>query len=97
MNPTVMKFGGTSVEDTAAHQRLAAIVNERIDRLPVVVVSALRGVTDALLQSVNSASQGDPEAGMALLDPHLDRHNVIAEDLLGGEDREEINRTVQEA
>ncbi len=92
-----MKFGGTSVEDTAAHQRLAAIVNERIDRLPVVVVSALRGVTDALLQSVNSASQGDPEAGMALLDPHLDRHNVIAEDLLGGEDREEINRTVQEA
>ncbi len=98
MNPTVLKFGGTSVEDTAAHRRLAAIIGARMHNRPVVVVSALRGVTDALLQSVQAASGGDPDAGMALLDPQLDRHNVIAGDLLDLEsDRSEIEQTVAEA
>jgi aspartate kinase len=35
----VTKFGGTSVEDAAAIERLRAIVQERLDQRPVVVVS----------------------------------------------------------
>ena len=44
----VMKFGGTSVEDAAALQRLAAIVADRKAENPVVVVSAMAKVTDRL-------------------------------------------------
>jgi aspartate kinase len=45
----VVKFGGTSVGDAAAIQRTAEIVKSRIDRDPIVVVSALGGATNALL------------------------------------------------
>ncbi|MDR0786498.1 MAG: lysine-sensitive aspartokinase 3, partial [Gemmatimonadota bacterium] len=48
MRPIVMKFGGTSVEDSAALSRLGEIVRNRGAEHPVVVVSALRGVTDSL-------------------------------------------------
>src|SRR5438445_72662 len=46
----VLKFGGTSVADAAALRRLAGLVRhaQRTTR-PIVVVSALAGVTDALL------------------------------------------------
>jgi len=42
----VMKFGGTSVEDAAAIQRLIGIVQGRLGAQPVLVVSALAKVTD---------------------------------------------------
>jgi len=97
MGPIVMKFGGTSVENTAAMERLSGIVRDRLDRHPVVVVSALRGMTDALLQAVRRASEGNEEGGMKLLQPELDRHLEIADDLLGGEDADAIRMAVREA
>ena len=48
--PLVLKFGGTSVDDRDALERLAEIVRSRLAAQPVVVVSAMRGVTDALLE-----------------------------------------------
>ena len=45
----VMKFGGTSVEDAAAIERVLAVVQAGLARHPVVVVSAMARVTDALL------------------------------------------------
>jgi len=97
MGPMVLKFGGTSVEDSSALQRLTRIVADRFEAQPVVVVSALRGMTDALLQCVRSAAEGDPEGGMATLDPQLARHVEIAKELLAGSDRDEIERRVREA
>jgi aspartokinase len=41
-----MKFGGTSVGSAERIRGVAARVRERLDRQPVVVVSALSGVTD---------------------------------------------------
>ena len=38
----VMKFGGTSVEDARAIERVAAIVKDRLPQKPVVVVSVSR-------------------------------------------------------
>jgi aspartate kinase len=93
----VLKFGGTSVEDADALRRLAGIVGDRLAGRPVVVVSALRGLTDALLQSVRSASDGDPEGGMAILAPQLARHVQISAELLNGPDRGEIEMAVDEA
>ena len=50
MNSIVMKFGGTSLEGATAFQNAARIVAERIERRPVVVVSAMARFTDALNQ-----------------------------------------------
>jgi aspartate kinase len=97
MGPIVMKFGGTSVEDVPAMERLCGIVGARLDARPVVVVSALRGVTDALLQSVRVAVDADPEAAMAGLEPQLDRHTVMAGVLLEGEDRAAVETGVADA
>ncbi len=93
----VMKFGGSSVEDAAALSRLAAIVRDRLDRQPVVVVSALRGVTDSLLQGVRLSSQGDPDAAIALIEPHLDRHIAIADELLDEREAAVIHHTIADA
>src|SRR5438132_479717 len=76
--PTVLKFGGTSVEDTAACARLAGFVRAHGGPRPVVVVSALAGVTDALLGCAG-------EGALRAFDPHLERHREIARRLLGPE------------
>ena len=55
--PTVMKFGGTSVSDARAFENVAQIVAARIQLEPVVVVSAMSGVTDALLASTLIAAE----------------------------------------
>jgi aspartate kinase len=78
----VLKFGGTSVEDAAAFARVVDIVRRHGGRRPVVVVSALAGVTDALLQAASVAAGGDPEAAMRLLEPQFARHAEIARRLL---------------
>lgn len=46
----VLKFGGTSVGSPGAFRSAAAIVEGAVQRDPVVVVSALSGVTDDLLR-----------------------------------------------
>jgi aspartate kinase len=45
----VCKFGGTSVQDAPAIRRLAEIIRDRLPERPLLVVSALAGVTDELL------------------------------------------------
>src|SRR5690242_14084741 len=48
---TVAKFGGTSIQDSAAFARVAQIVKAKQRGPLVVVVSAMSGVTDALIAS----------------------------------------------
>src|SRR2546425_9923742 len=74
--PTVLKFGGTSVEDAAACARVAGIVRAHGGSRPVVGVSALAGVADALLGCVRGG-------GLRAFDTHLERHREIAPRLLG--------------
>jgi aspartate kinase len=71
----VMKFGGTSVADRAAIERLISIVRAARRRRssrratdwrgPVVVVSALGGATDRLLGVAADAGAGDVEGAQA--------------------------------
>lgn len=58
----IMKFGGTSVADAGRVLAVAEIVRAHLDRAPVVVVSALAGVTDLLVAAVDAARRGDREA-----------------------------------
>jgi aspartate kinase len=54
----VMKFGGTSVESAAAIERVASIIKDRLDRHPVVVVSAMGQTTNKLLAVAADAVAG---------------------------------------
>ncbi len=65
-NIRVLKFGGTSVADRAAFQRAVEIVRANRTSKVVVVVSAMSGVTDALI-AVNN------------LEEHFERHLEVAQ------------------
>jgi len=71
----VMKFGGTSVESAEAIERVTGIVKFRLDRRPVVVVSAMGKTTNRLLKIANLAVAGQRDAAlgelMSLRDFHL--------------------------
>ena len=79
----VMKFGGTSVEDSSAIDRAAKIVAGRRERLPVVVVSAMSKVTDQLLAAGQAAGAGDPGRALELSRGLRERHYSTAGELLG--------------
>ena len=57
-----MKFGGTSVGSAERIRALADRVKERRDQRPVVVVSALSGITDLLIRGARLALERDPGA-----------------------------------
>jgi aspartate kinase len=89
----VMKFGGTSVKDPEAIQRLAAIVAGEQARTgtPVVVVSAMSGITDQLLDAVAAVERGDAEGASRKVAAMRDRHRAAAEALLtSGDVRDEV-------
>ena len=68
----VMKFGGTSVESAEAIARVAGIVRARLDRKPVVVVSAMGKTTNKLLAIAADAVAGE-------LKPALNKLNDLRE------------------
>jgi aspartate kinase len=70
----VMKFGGTSVEDAAAIDRSCNIVAERLSRRPLVVVSALSGATNGLLEAGSYAARGEFGKAMTIADRLEYRH-----------------------
>ena len=70
----VMKFGGTSVKDADAMDRACGIVVDRLDRNPLVVVSAMSGVTRALLEAATLAGSGSFGESMTIVDRVRDRH-----------------------
>ncbi len=73
----VMKFGGTSVEDESAIERAAHIVRGRQRERPVVVVSALAGVTDALQEMSWLAASGHVRAALKELRKLRRRHLLV--------------------
>ena len=81
----VVKFGGTSVGDAAAIERAAAIVRTRLDRHPLVVVSAMAGVTNALLALAEQATQGQLIGALLAVESLRTRHLDQAERLLAGD------------
>jgi aspartate kinase len=78
-----MKFGGTSVMDSEAIDRACHIVRGRLDRKPVVVVSAMAKVTDTLLAMGRAAGSGDRDKALELSRGLRERHYNTAGELLG--------------
>lgn len=79
----VMKFGGTSVQDSTAIQRAADIVKSRLSEKPAVVVSAMAKVTDQLLAMARAAGNGDRKTALELSRALRERHYNTAGELLG--------------
>lgn len=82
-----MKFGGTSVGDVAAFERVFHVVSSQIERHPVVVVSAMTKVTDALIAAFDTARSGDSNAAFDCLTPHFERHQTVADRFIAETDR----------
>jgi aspartokinase/homoserine dehydrogenase 1 len=80
--PHVHKFGGASLADSAAVRRAVEIIQNHRREPTVVVVSAMAGVTDALLGVAQQAESGDERALAALIGQLRTRHVEVARTLL---------------
>jgi aspartate kinase len=83
----VQKFGGTSVADPVAIRRLIEIVRTaraRDGRGPAVVVSAMSGVTDALLAIAAAAGSAPADDALARVEQLRQRHVAAASELVSG-------------
>jgi len=77
----VHKFGGSSVADADCFRRVADIIESQKGPRQGVVLSACKGVTDALLRLVTLAEARD-ESYLPQLTLLRERHALIAETLL---------------
>ena len=82
---TILKFGGTSVADAAAFTRVVTIVRRHGGPRPVVVVSALAGMTDALFAGAAAGADGDVARAGRIVADQLDRHAGVGRSLLSGD------------
>lgn len=80
-----MKFGGTSVQNEEAINRVISIVKARLRERPVVVVSALAKVTRLLVQIAEEAENGSREAVKRDLEALRLRHIELCGALLQGD------------
>lgn len=83
----VHKFGGSSVADAQCMERVAHILEQDPHRRMAVVLSACRGVTDAMLHLVAAAERQETTID-AQLEAVRQRHIGIAETLLNDLDRQ---------
>ena len=85
----VLKFGGTSVGDAEAIARTGRIVSTRVDQGggAVVVVSALAGVTNALIALAEQAAKGHLIGALGAVEGLRSRHMEQATILLGEGER----------
>ncbi len=96
----IMKFGGTSVADQGAVERLISIVRAQRQadaqqeggdaRGPIVVVSALSKVTDRLLGIAANAGAGDIEGAQTNLRELRQRHTTISKVVTDPVQREQV-------
>jgi bifunctional aspartokinase / homoserine dehydrogenase 1 len=79
----VMKFGGTSVGDATCIARVAEIVAKasRVGPL-VVVVSAMSGVTNRLIEAATFSETGDRERATELLEALREQHFAALKTLI---------------
>jgi bifunctional aspartokinase / homoserine dehydrogenase 1 len=80
-----MKFGGTSVGSAEAMAQVADIVEDELrdGHQVAVVVSAMSGVTDMLIESVQKAIQGDKWGYLSISQDIRDKHEDTIDELIG--------------
>lgn len=75
----VMKFGGSSVGNSQRIKDVAAIIASKLKQEPKVVVSAVGGITDKLIESANIAvADEDPDEHLSFIEK---KHKDILKEL----------------
>ena len=92
----VMKFGGTSVESAVAIERVAGIVKKRLERHPVVVVSAMGKTTNKLLAIAAAAIEGKREEYIRQIHDLRDYHSREARQVVPLAERAALDRFLDE-
>ena len=92
-----MKFGGTSVGDAAAFERVCKIVGDQTENHPVVITSAMTKVTDALLNAFDTARKNEPEKAFDSLAPHFARHLEVAGHFLSDEAKQSFSTEIEKS
>jgi bifunctional aspartokinase / homoserine dehydrogenase 1 len=93
----IMKFGGTSVGDARCIGQVAEIVCEHsVQNDLVVVVSAMSGVTNQLIEAARRSAAGDPASAVAIFARIRDQHNAAMKVLIRSEDqKDEIAKKIR--
>src|SRR3989338_7618650 len=88
----VMKFGGSSVGDAERITNACKIVKSKLAEKPVVVVSAVKGITDKLIDASKKAASGtDVSKELAEI---KEKHHKILKDL--GLDEKLVDKQLDE-
>ncbi len=82
----IMKFGGTSIRDAAAMKNVTEIIKSHLSQKPVVVLSAMAGVTDMLEQAVQYAVNQEPDELKDTFAKIESLHIQAAQDLFDSQD-----------
>ena len=90
----VLKFGGTSVQDTDAVTRAVQVIRRQLSRGEVVVLSAMGKTTNGLLEMARSAASGDIDAARSIRDGLRDLHLAVARELLSGRRWESVETSL---
>src|SRR5213594_3656226 len=94
----IHKFGGASLANGAAIAQAVAIIRARRPAPMVVVVSAMAGVTDALLDLAAAAIQRGPDSARATVEALCAQHLGAVRALLGpGPRTDELVQTIEHA
>lgn len=81
----IAKFGGTSVSSASRIKTILDIVSKELDRNPILVVSAISGVTDLLLSATKS-----PKLKTSIISQIKRIHKQIIRDLFNPKDQKEV-------
>ena len=95
----IMKFGGSSVGDSSRIAKVARIVKSRYLDSPVVVLSALQGVTDNLISAAKSSEE--QMSRIAKAEEIIKRHHTVLGELglsadLIAEEANQLRKEMQE-
>ena len=91
----VMKFGGTSLADAERIASASEIVRARLAQRPVVVLSAMAGVTDLLVEAVSAARRDDRDTVDRAVGELAKRHRwAVAGTMHGSSSRHDLDLEV---
>jgi len=93
----VMKFGGTSVGDASCIARVCAIVKDAARKNSVlVVVSAMSGVTNRLIEAATRAEAGERDNAALLIDSLRKQHDLALNALIRNADtKKRLTRRIE--
>ncbi len=77
----VMKFGGSSVKNSEAVDRVSKIISSRIKNQPVVVVSATGDTTDRLVEILDLID-ANKHGAMAIVDNIEQKHHTLVNEVV---------------